>query len=117
SSFRQGMIKSQVKSPLRFCKPADPAVRKRRIPLVPKSAQLMMKLCSARQLKPDIIPLTLETDPQRRFGIGDLGNLSQVFKPTVGPRNRRPTKGANNDDRRACLKLDRRRARRTICLQ
>jgi hypothetical protein len=96
--LRKGLLKSQVESALRFGQPTPTAVLKGPVPLVPNSAGFMTKLRTSGQLKGDALISAVEAYIQWRACLNQVGDLAQVFKLAIAPRDYRMTELTDDDD-------------------
>ena len=74
----------------------------------------MLELCTAREFEAISFELALQAQFQRRFGFGDLGNLSKISESAICSSECRPAVRANQNDRRARLEFNRPGTRGTI---
>ena len=100
------VIKGKVKLALCFGQPRDPAVRKGRVPFVPKTAKFVFELCSSGQFERLSAISSPQAKSQRRFALSDLSHFSKIFERTVGASDGRAAIRTNEHDGRTRGKFD-----------
>ena len=74
----------------------------------------MLELCASGQLETISLEFAFQAKFERRLGFRDLSHLSQIGQTAIGSGQGRAAVGANENNRRAGLELDRPGAGRTI---